>query len=94
MELDSWIPRGKAGLGVGEVPGRGLSWVWGGVRWGRADREGIGEVWRGGREGAGGVGDLVGTAEAREVREGSQVIGSLSIGFKRANYKSVLLETH
>lgn len=24
----------------------------------------------------------------------SQVIGSLSIGFKRANYKSVLLGTH
>lgn len=35
------------------------------------------------REWTGGVGDLVGKAEARVVRGGSQVIASLSIGFKR-----------
>lgn len=35
------------------------------------------------REWAGGVGDLVGKAETRVVCGGSQVIGSLRIGFKR-----------
>lgn len=35
------------------------------------------------REWAEGVGNSVGKAEARVVRGGSQVIGSLRIGFKR-----------
>lgn len=46
------------------------------------------------REGAGGVGDLVGKAEARVVRGASQVIRGLSIGFKSVSYKLVLLGTH
>lgn len=34
------------------------------------------------REGAGGVGDLVGKAEARAVHGANQVVRSLSTGFK------------
>lgn len=35
-----------------------------------------------GREGAGGVGDITGKAEAKVLRGGSQVVGSWSTGFK------------
>lgn len=47
----NWTPGSLrvAGCGLGDAPGRGQSWVWVGVRWGRADREGIGSVerWKG-----------------------------------------------
>lgn len=64
FEWDSWIPR-LAGLGM--VPGRGQSWVWGGVRrtWvgGGLSREGTGSIkqWRV----AGGIGSMMGRAETR-----------------------------
>lgn len=42
------------------------------------------------REGAGGVGDLVGKAEARVVRGASQVIRGLSIGSQGLELKAVV----
>lgn len=58
-----------------------LSWVWGGVKGAEPSGKGLG-LCGDGRERAGDVGNIMGKVEARVVRGGFQVVGSVISGFR------------